>query len=113
MTADCTAKDAVSVVVTQEPPGAHCAAGGARVQVGTDAPTCVCTSATVVNHSAWYSELGTSEHCGPTGTPLPEDFGTNGPYATAGTSAWVLDWCFAGEGSINSCSRSTAPSSRR
>ena len=67
------------------------------------------TSATSVNHYAWYSKLGSSEHCGPTGTPLPEDFGTGGPYATAGYSAYVLDWCFAGEGSINYCSRSTAP----
>lgn len=67
------------------------------------------TSATWVNHYAWYSKLGSSEHCGPTGTPLPEDFAATGPYATAGYSAYVLDWCFPGEGSINYCSLNTAP----
>jgi hypothetical protein len=67
------------------------------------------TSSSRVDHYAWYSKLGSSEHCGPTGTPLPEDFATGGPYVTAGYSAWVQDWCFAGEGSINYCHRSTAP----
>jgi len=67
------------------------------------------TSSSRVDHYAWYSKLGSSEHCGPTGTPLPEDFGSGGPYTSAGYSAYVQDWCFAGEGSVNYCSRRAVP----
>jgi hypothetical protein len=70
---------------------------------GTSADWACSTSATEVNRFAWYSKAGTSESCGPTGTPLPEDYNPGGSYEAAGASAYVNDWCFAGEGSINYC----------
>jgi hypothetical protein len=70
---------------------------------GTTADWACSTSPTEVNHFAWYSKFGTSEACGPTGTPLPEDYNPGGSYATAGASAYVNDWCFLGEGSLNYC----------
>jgi hypothetical protein len=70
---------------------------------GTSADWACSTSATEVNRFAWYSKAGTSESCGPTGTPLPEDYNPGGTYEAAGASAYVNDWCFAGEGSINYC----------
>ncbi len=70
---------------------------------GTAADWACSTSATEVNRFAWYSKAGTSESCGPTGTPLPEDYNPGGSYEEAGASAYVYDWCFPGEGSINYC----------
>ncbi len=70
---------------------------------GTSADWACSTSATEVNRFAWYSKVGTSESCGPTGTPLPEDYNPGGSYEEAGASAYVYDWCFPGEGSINYC----------
>jgi hypothetical protein len=70
---------------------------------GTPAGWSCSTSATAPNGYAWYSRIGSSESCGPTGTPLPEGFNPGGSYQVAGVSAYVNDWCFAGEGSINYC----------
>jgi hypothetical protein len=70
---------------------------------GTSADWACSTSATEINRFAWYSKSGTSEACGPTGTPLPEDYNPGGTYEAAGASAYVNDWCFVGEGSINYC----------
>jgi hypothetical protein len=70
---------------------------------GASADWACSTSATQVNHFGWYSSFGSSENCGPTGTPLAEDFNPGGSYQVAGVSAYVNDWCFAGEGSINYC----------
>ncbi len=70
---------------------------------GASADWACSTSATEVDHLGWYSRFGSSENCGPTGTPLAEDFNPGGSYQVAGVSAYVNDWCFAGEGSINYC----------
>jgi hypothetical protein len=70
---------------------------------GTPAGWSCSTSATAPNNYAWYSRFGSAENCGPTGTPLPEGFNPGGSYQVAGVSAYVNDWCFAGQGSINYC----------
>jgi hypothetical protein len=61
------------------------------------------TSPIEVNHVAWYSKFGSAEACGPTGTPLPEDYNPGGSYEESEASAYVNDWCFPGEGSVNYC----------
>jgi len=43
--AGCTGIKGDSAVITQEPPGANCATGGAKVQVGGEAPVYVCNGA--------------------------------------------------------------------
>jgi hypothetical protein len=84
-------------------PAYSCLQACALLFGGASADWACSTSATQVNHFGWYSRFGTSENCGPTGTPLPEDFNPGGSYQVAGVSAYVKDWCFAGEGSINYC----------
>jgi hypothetical protein len=84
-------------------PAYSCLQACALLFGGTSADWACSTSATEVNRFAWYSKSGTSDACGPTGTPMPEDFNPGGSYLETGVSAYVNDWCFVGEGSINYC----------
>lgn len=84
-------------------PAYSCLQACALLFGGTTDDWACSTSPTEVNHVAWYSKFGSSEACGPTGTPMPESYNPGGGYEEAEASAYVNDWCFAGEGSINYC----------
>lgn len=86
---------------SDDPPVYSCLEACALVLGGTASGWSCSTEPNAVNHLAWYSAYGKDDHCGPLGTPLPEDQNLGGTYFGGGYSAYVNDHC--GPASINYC----------